>query len=109
MRCTSLLTVILGLVLLAQPALGCPACKDSIAGGDSSATAGGDTDGSGANVSSGFNLSIYLMFAGLFGMIGLVSVTLIRGARGVGEKPAAVPVITPNASGPVPLDYSNER
>jgi hypothetical protein len=85
MRRPFLLIVMLGTLALVQPALGCPACKDSIAGGDSSATASADADGSGPNVSSGFNQSIYLMFVAFFGVTGLISYTLIRGARGVGR------------------------
>ena len=89
MRRILLLTLILGTLSLVQPAMGCPACKDSIAGGDSSATNAADAgaDGSGPNVSAGFNLSIYLMFVSLFGVTGLITWTLIRGARGVGRGP----------------------
>src|SRR4051812_18081094 len=87
MRRTFLLMFILGTFALVQPALGCPACKESIAGGDSSTSSSDPTaDGSGPNVSAGFNASIYLMFISLFAVTGLITYTLIRGARGVGQR-----------------------
>jgi hypothetical protein len=32
-------------------------------------------------LSSGFNTSIYFMFAAFFGVLGMITMTLVRGAR----------------------------
>jgi hypothetical protein len=63
----------------------CPACKDTIAGGDTSAT---DTNGSAGTTAgelglpSGFNTSVYFMLAAFVGTVGLVGATIVKGARG---------------------------
>jgi hypothetical protein len=63
-------------------ALGCPACKDTVAGGDGSTGEPIDPGvASTGGVSGGFNTSVYLMLGAFLGTLGLVGYTLVRGAR----------------------------
>ena len=62
------------LVLLMTTATwACPLCKDSVPSSDAQAPGG---------VPGGFNTTIYFMLGGLFCVIGMISMTLVRGARG---------------------------
>jgi hypothetical protein len=58
--------------LLPALAIACPLCKDAIPSSDAQAPGG---------VPSGFNTTIYVMLGTFFCMIGMVTFTLIRGAR----------------------------
>jgi hypothetical protein len=60
------------MLLTASGVFACPFCKDSIPNSDAQATGG---------VPSGFNNTIYLMLGGLFCVIGMVTFTLVKGAR----------------------------
>ena len=51
----------------------CPFCKDSVPNSDAQMAGG---------VPSGFNNTVYIMLASLIGLIGMVSFTLVKGARG---------------------------
>src|SRR5688500_14229302 len=92
MRCTMIRMTARTLVLLASLAGGfiaadaraCPACKDTLAGGDTSAPAGPGSANVEAGVPSGFNSSVYLMLSGFLGTLGLVGLTLYRGVRTAG-------------------------
>jgi hypothetical protein len=71
------------LVAGVTPASACPACKDTVAGGDTSATDTGEPGvmmGSGG-LPSGFNTSVYVLLGAFLGSLGLVGYTLVRGAR----------------------------
>ena len=69
-----LAATILAVLLTAAPAaLACPLCKDSVPSSDAQAPGG---------VPGGFNTTIYFMLGGLFCVIGMISMTLVRGARG---------------------------
>ena len=76
------LTLASPFALGASAALGCPACKESVAGGDSST---GEPIDPGAaatgGVGGGFNTSIYVMLTAFVGTLGLIGYTLVRGAR----------------------------
>jgi len=62
------------LVLLMTTATwACPLCKDSVPSSDAQAPGG---------VPGGFNTTIYFMLGGLFCVIGMITMTLVRGARG---------------------------
>ena len=88
---TLLLTLILAVLTMSHSAQACPSCKDTVANGDASASGGGDASSgmSGSGVPSGFNTSIYLMLGAFLGVVGLVSVTLIRGARASSPRPGS--------------------
>lgn len=64
-------------VLTTTAAFACPLCKDSVPGSDAQ---------SAAAVPSGFNTSIYLMLGSLFCVIGMVTWTLVKGARSVAPR-----------------------
>jgi hypothetical protein len=66
--------ILLTAAILALPAIAsaCPLCKDAIPNSDAQAPGG---------VPGGFNTTIYLMLGSLFCVIGMVTMTLIRGAR----------------------------
>jgi len=83
----SLLAIVLVSVLAAPPTQACPNCKDSVGTSASESTGVGDAN---ADVSSGFNASIYLMLTAFVGVLGLVSFTLYRGIRS--GTPTASPV-----------------
>ncbi len=71
-RWTPLLSTLLPLALTAAAAA-CPNCKDSIpTAADGSSTGG---------LPTGFNTSIYVMLAGLFAVIGMVALTIVKGIR----------------------------
>ena len=72
-RLTPILCTLLTLALTTA-AWACPLCKDSVPSSDAQAPGG---------VPGGFNTTIYLMLGGLFAVIGMVTMTLVRGARGV--------------------------
>ena len=57
---------------VALNAYACPFCKDSVPNSDAQATGG---------VPSGFNNTIYIMLLTFFCMIGMVTFTLVKGAR----------------------------
>ena len=59
-------------LLMSTAAWACPLCKDSVPSSDAQAPGG---------VPGGFNTTIYLMLGGLFCVIGMISMTLVRGAR----------------------------
>ena len=65
---------LIGLITLATQAaaLACPFCKDSIPSSDAQATGG---------VPSGFNNSIYIMLGGMVFVLGMITFTLVKGAR----------------------------
>ena len=68
------------LVLLMSTATwACPLCKDSVPSSDAQAPGG---------VPGGFNTTIYFMLGGLFCVIGMVSFTLVKGARSAGSSHA---------------------
>jgi len=77
-RFTPILFVLLTLAMTTA-ALACPMCKDSIPSSDAQSAGG---------LPVGFNITIYLMLAGLVAVAGLVTMTLVRGAR---SAPAANP------------------
>jgi len=60
-------------LMLSTAAWACPLCKDAIPSSDAQAPGG---------VPGGFNTTIYLMLGSLFCVIGMISLTLVRGARG---------------------------
>jgi len=66
--------IFLTAAMLALPAIAsaCPLCKDAIPNSDAQAPGG---------VPGGFNTTIYLMLGSLFCVIGMITMTLIRGAR----------------------------
>lgn len=70
-RLIPILTVVLTLTLTAA-VMACPMCKDSIANSDAQQPGG---------LPGGFNTTIYLMLGGFFAVVGLVTTTLVRGAR----------------------------
>ena len=67
-------SLIIAAVLLALPAIAsaCPLCKDAIPSSDAQAPGG---------VPGGFNTTIYVMLGSLFCVIGMITMTLVRGAR----------------------------
>jgi len=67
---------------LTSPADACPACKDTVAGGDTSSDMETLSGGAGGGVPGGFNTSIYFMLGIFIGTLGLVGHTMYRGARG---------------------------
>lgn len=85
LRTIVLITPLLFAVGSTPSAHACPACKDTVAGGDSSggnpADPGGNPAG-GGGLPGGFNTSVYVMLAAFLGTLGMVGVTLYRGARG---------------------------
>ena len=74
--------VVAAISLLVQAsAFACPFCKDSVPNSDAQMAGG---------VPSGFNNTIYMMLLGLFAVIGMVAVTLVKGARSsAGQVPRA--------------------
>jgi hypothetical protein len=61
-------------LVLTTAAWACPFCKDSIPSSDAQSS---------ASVPGGFNNSVYLMLLSFFAMLGFVTFTLVKGARGV--------------------------
>jgi hypothetical protein len=79
-------------------AFACPLCKDSVANAE------GDTGplktnytSNGENISGGINKSIYLMFAGLFGVLGMITTVVFKSIR------YTPPVSAPPARGGFPV------
>lgn len=62
----------------------CPLCKDTIATSSNASQASYGLFSGG--ISSGFNLSIYFMFAGFFSTLGLASGVIVRGVRSTNNK-----------------------
>ena len=78
------LMVLAGCLITSSPARACPACKDTVANSDASATAGGSDDsGNDANgsVAGGFNTSIYFMLGGLVLVGGFVVRMIVKETR----------------------------
>jgi hypothetical protein len=67
---------------LTSPADACPACKDTVAGGDASSEVETLSGGAAGGVPGGFNTSIYFMLGIFIGTLGLVGHTMYRGTRG---------------------------
>ena len=63
-------------------AFACPLCKDSVANreGDSGPLKT-NYNSNGENISGGINQSIYLMFAGLFGTLGMIGTVVFKSVR----------------------------
>jgi hypothetical protein len=60
-------------LLMTTAAWACPLCKDSVPSSDAQAPGG---------VPGGFNTTIYFMLGGLICVIGMITMTLVKGARG---------------------------
>ncbi len=73
-RFTPILVVVLTLTLTAA-AMACPMCKDSVPSSDAQ---------SAGALPGGFNNSIYIMLSGLFCVIGMVALTLVKATRSSG-------------------------
>ena len=71
-RLTPIFATLLTLTLTTA-AWACPLCKDSVPSSNAQAPGG---------VPGGFNTTIYVMLCTFFCMIGMVTITLVRGARG---------------------------
>jgi hypothetical protein len=73
------LSLLLAVAVLAGDTSACPNCKGTV----ESSAADGANGGPGASPSlpGGFNVSIYLMLAGLFGVMGMVAGVIVRGVR----------------------------
>ena len=91
-----LLTILL--VAASPAALACPLCKDSVANreGDSGPLKTNYTS-NGENISGGINTSIYFMFAGLFGVLGMITTVVFKSIR-------HTPVAAPPARGGFPVE-----
>ena len=66
-------------LLMTTASWACPLCKDSVPSSDAQAPGG---------IPGGFNTTIYLMLGVLFCVIGMITMTLVRGARGVNSSRA---------------------
>lgn len=74
--------IFLTLLILTAPAGACPLCKDSLPNDQAeNGVMKNNMTSRGENISGGINKSIVLMFAGLFGSLGLVTMAVVRGAR----------------------------
>ena len=76
------LLAILVVLTASSGAFACPLCKDSVANRE------GDTgplktnfNSNGENISGGINKSIYFMFAGLFGVLGMITTVVFKSIR----------------------------
>lgn len=67
---------------LSWTALACPMCKDSVPNKENAATIRFSNATESQNISGGINASIYFMLAGLVGVMGLVSMVVVKGVRG---------------------------
>jgi hypothetical protein len=78
----ALIALTLSLAATAAPA--CPLCKDSVPNDQAAGTADlkNNVTARGENISGGINSSILFMFGGLFFALGMVTVAMIKGARG---------------------------
>lgn len=83
----------IALLAFASIADACPGCKESIAETLANGGPGGPTPG----LPSGFNYSIYFMFAGLFSVLALVMGVVVKGIRSTAAAPgfAVKPLPTP--------------
>ena len=105
MRRHALPLSLLLVLTLGASAFACPMCKDSVNNDDSTtnvsaaAGPGGATGGPSAGLPGGFNTSIYLMFLGLFGAMGLVGWTVVKGMRGPAPHVSGFPVVRRPAAG----------
>jgi hypothetical protein len=63
-------------------AFACPMCKDSVSNreGETNELHDSYTTG-GQNIAGGMNTSVYVMLGTLFGMMGLVSMVIVKGVR----------------------------
>ena len=75
------IALLLAPMALTSPADACPACKDTVAGGDASSEMETLSGGAAGGVPGGFNTSIYFMLGIFIGTLGLVGHTIYRGAR----------------------------
>jgi hypothetical protein len=73
----------IAIVILPAIVSACPLCKDTIA---ANANAQQASYGLFNGISSGFNLSIYCMFAGLFATLGLVTSVITKGVRSTNQR-----------------------
>ena len=77
-----LLAIFVVLFACSSSARACPMCKDSAS--NSQAASGPLHDAyssNGENISGGLNTSIYVMFASLLGVGGIISTVMVRGMR----------------------------
>jgi hypothetical protein len=70
---------IIAMLMVCSAAWACPMCKDSIPNSDAA---------SATMVPGAVNNSIFLMFAAFAGCLGLISWTLVQGARGSRQRQA---------------------
>ncbi|HEY7119796.1 MAG TPA: hypothetical protein VH475_24605 [Tepidisphaeraceae bacterium] len=78
-------TFIASLVVLvaSSGAFACPMCKDSVANREGSFNELHDSyNSNGQNISSGLNVSVYVMLGTLLGVMGMVSMVVVKGVRG---------------------------
>ena len=98
MRLLNHILAIALLLALSAPAFACPMCKDSVGNDDATATAatgpGGSMGGPASGLPGGFNTSVYIMLLGLFGTMGLVGWTVVKGIRGGPPHPRGFPITT---------------
>jgi hypothetical protein len=74
-----ILTVML---VTCEGALACPMCKDSASNQEGAAVQMHDAySSSGENISGGLNTSIYVMFACLLGVGGMVTTVMVKGMK----------------------------
>ena len=97
----------MALVLTTSIASACPMCKDSIGNDESKAAAAmpaglDGTQGPTSGLPGGFNTSVYIMLATFFGVLGLVSLTIVRGARSGSVATAPASANTPQLDEPSP-------
>lgn len=77
-------------LILAAATPACPLCKDSVPNDEgSSAPLKSNYNSNGENISGGINRSIFIMFGGLFGTMGLIGAIVYRSLRHTA--PAAQP------------------
>ena len=77
-----LLATLVVVSAIGTAAQACPMCKDSVPNQEGVSGPLHDSyDAGGQNISGGMNASVYLMFAALFGTIGIVSTVMVKGAR----------------------------
>jgi hypothetical protein len=83
------LLAVLVVLFASSGAFACPLCKDSVANreGDSGPLKT-NYNSNGENISGGINKSIYLMFAGLFGTLGMIGTVVFKSIR---QTPLAPP------------------
>lgn len=77
-RWLPVILVVVLMVALASVAHACPFCKDSIPNSDAQQAGG---------VPSGFNNTIYVMLVGMVAVLGMITFTLVKGARSTNVVP----------------------